>query len=124
MSKDVPSTLSFSQFVGYSQDSRLPAEFDVTALLQPGRKNMLAVQVTQRPTGGTVECWDLHALSWRGCTGAVVLAVLTEPCATVEERVGHLPQPGHGLPNPCCTPAAHPLCSSLPLSECCLPLGR
>ena len=36
------------QFVGYSQDSRLPAEFDVTHLLRPdgdSGTNVLAVQV-------------------------------------------------------------------------------
>ena len=32
------------QQVGYSQDSRLPAEFDITALVQPGR-NVLSAQV-------------------------------------------------------------------------------
>ena len=32
------------QFVGYSQDSRLPADFDVTELLRPGGENVLAVQ--------------------------------------------------------------------------------
>ena len=36
------------QRVGYSQDSCLPAEFDVGRLLQPGA-NVLAVQVTDRP---------------------------------------------------------------------------
>lgn len=30
--------------LGYSQDSRLPAEFDVTGAVQPGT-NLLAVQV-------------------------------------------------------------------------------
>ena len=32
------------EFVGYSQDSCLPAEFDVTAVLRPGT-NVVAVQV-------------------------------------------------------------------------------
>lgn len=34
------------QFVGYSQDSRLPAEFDVSQLIRPGSSNVLALQVT------------------------------------------------------------------------------
>ena len=40
-----PPCLAPPQFVGYSQDSRLPAEFDVTAALRPGEENVLAVQV-------------------------------------------------------------------------------
>jgi len=36
-------------WVGYSQDSCLPAEFDVTKLLQPG-VNTLAVQASMRST--------------------------------------------------------------------------
>jgi beta-galactosidase/beta-glucuronidase len=35
------------QLLGYSQDSRLPAEFDATAALRSG-ENSLAVQVRQR----------------------------------------------------------------------------
>ena len=43
-----PTALPCLQFVGYSQDSRLPAEFDVTHLLRPhgdNGTNVLAVQV-------------------------------------------------------------------------------
>ena len=36
------------QFLGYSQDSRLPAEFDATAAVQP-RGNVLAVQASRAP---------------------------------------------------------------------------
>ena len=36
------------ELVGYSQDSCLPAEFDVTSLLQDG-DNVLAVQVRRAP---------------------------------------------------------------------------
>ncbi len=49
------------QFVGYSQDSRLPAEFDVTTLLQPGERNVLAVQVKGRPPMAA-ERWARPAL--------------------------------------------------------------
>lgn len=34
------------QLLGYSQDSCLPAEFEITNLLRPGR-NLLSVQVSQ-----------------------------------------------------------------------------
>ena len=37
--------------LGYSQDSRLPAEFDASGVLRPGR-NTLAVQVGGRSAGG------------------------------------------------------------------------
>lgn len=40
------------QFVGYSQDSRLPAEFDVSDLLQPGGDNVLAVKASGRGAPG------------------------------------------------------------------------
>ncbi|KAL4457400.1 hypothetical protein ABPG75_012265 [Micractinium tetrahymenae] len=51
------------QFVGYSQDSRLPAEFDVTALLQPGQQNVLAVQVMKWSDGSYLEDQDMWWLS-------------------------------------------------------------
>lgn len=53
------------QFVGYSQDSRLPAEFDVTAVLRPGGDNVLAVQV-----GDTVPAFSVLS------AGAVAAASL------------------------------------------------
>lgn len=48
--------------VGYSQDSRLPAEFDVTGLLVPG-KNALAVQVMKWSDGTYLEDQDMWWLS-------------------------------------------------------------
>ncbi len=49
-------------FVGYSQGSRLPSEFDVTALLQPG-ENLLAVRVYQWCDGTYLEDQDMWWLS-------------------------------------------------------------
>ena len=48
--------------VGYSQDSRLPAEFDVSAVLVPGR-NVLAVQVLKWSDGTYLEDQDMWRLS-------------------------------------------------------------
>ena len=53
------------QFVGYSQDSRLPAEFDITALLNTttGEKNVVAVQVMKWSDGSYLEDQDMWRLS-------------------------------------------------------------
>ena len=50
------------QSVGYSQDSRLPAEFDITPHLQPG-KNRLAVEVYKFCDGSYLEDQDFWRLS-------------------------------------------------------------
>lgn len=47
---------------GYSEDSRLPAEFDVTALLRPGR-NLLAVEVYRYSDASYLEDQDFWRLS-------------------------------------------------------------
>lgn len=48
--------------LGYSQDSRLPAEFDITAYLQPG-ENILAVAVYRWSDGSYLEDQDFWRLS-------------------------------------------------------------
>jgi beta-galactosidase/beta-glucuronidase len=48
--------------VGYSQDSRLPAEFDVTPHLRPG-ENVLAVRVVRWSDGSYLEDQDFWRLS-------------------------------------------------------------
>lgn len=45
------------QFVGYSEDSRLPAEFDITKYLKKG-KNTLAVEVYRYSDGSYLEAQD------------------------------------------------------------------
>jgi beta-galactosidase len=50
------------QMVGYSQDSRLPAEFNLTAYLHPG-ENLLAVQVYRWSDGSYLEDQDMWFLS-------------------------------------------------------------
>ncbi|MGA0845407.1 MAG: sugar-binding domain-containing protein, partial [Luteolibacter sp.] len=48
--------------VGYSQDSRTPAEFEISSYLQPGN-NTLAVQVFQHSDGSYLEDQDMWRLS-------------------------------------------------------------
>ncbi|NLF00299.1 MAG: DUF4981 domain-containing protein, partial [Anaerolineales bacterium] len=50
------------RLVGYSEDSRVPAEFDVTDVLQSG-DNLLAVQVYRWSTGSYLEDQDFWRLS-------------------------------------------------------------
>jgi beta-galactosidase len=50
------------QIVGYSQDSRLPAEFDVTPYVRAGQ-NTLAVQVMRYSDGSYLEDQDMWLLS-------------------------------------------------------------
>ena len=58
-----PSTSgSTAQMVGYSQDSRLPAEFNITRTLQPG-ENTLAVRVYRWSDGSYLEDQDFWRLS-------------------------------------------------------------
>ena len=48
--------------VGYSQGSKLPAEFDLTSFLRPG-KNTIAVEVYRWSDGSYLECQDFWRLS-------------------------------------------------------------
>jgi len=48
--------------VGYSEDSRTPAEFDLTSLLKPGT-NLLAARVYQNSDGSYLEDQDMWRLS-------------------------------------------------------------
>lgn len=50
------------QWIGYSQDSRLPAEFDLTKALQPGQ-NRLAVMVLRWSDGSYLEDQDMWRMS-------------------------------------------------------------
>ncbi len=49
--------------VGYSQDSKLAAEFDITDFVKPGQNNRLAVQVFRWSDGSYVEDQDMWRLS-------------------------------------------------------------
>lgn len=50
------------RFVGYSEDSKMGAEFDITPYLKPG-KNVFAMQVDRWCDGSYLECQDFWRLS-------------------------------------------------------------
>jgi beta-galactosidase len=68
------------QEVGYSQDSRLPAEFEITAAVQPG-ENTLAVQVMRYCDGTYLECQDMWRMS--GIQRSVIL--YSKPAVCLED---------------------------------------
>lgn len=49
-------------FIGYNQDSKTPAEFNITAYLQPG-ENCVAVEVYRWSDASYLECQDMWRLS-------------------------------------------------------------
>ena len=49
--------------VGYSEDSKLPAEFDITPYVRFGEENLLAFQVFRWVDGTYLECQDFWRLS-------------------------------------------------------------
>ena len=50
------------QKVGYSQDSKLPAEFNITSYLKKG-KNLIAIEVYRWSDGSYLECQDFWRIS-------------------------------------------------------------
>ena len=70
--------------VGYSQDSRLPAEFDVTSFVQPG-ENTIAVQVMRYCDGSYLEDQDMWLLS--GIQRDVIL--YSKPKVSIQDYFVH-----------------------------------
>lgn len=54
------------KFVGYSEDSKLEAEFDITKYLKPGQKNLIAFQVFRWCDGTYLEDQDFFRYSGVG----------------------------------------------------------
>ena len=50
-------------FVGYSEDSKLEAEFDITRYVKPGRENLIAMQIFRWCDGTYLEDQDFFRLS-------------------------------------------------------------
>lgn len=50
------------KYIGYSQGSKLPAEFNVTAAAKPG-KNKIAIQIFRWTDGSYLECQDFWRIS-------------------------------------------------------------
>ena len=59
------------QFVGYSEDSKTPAEFDITPYINIGKTNKLALEVYRFSDGSYLEAQDFWRMS--GITRDVVL---------------------------------------------------
>ncbi len=51
------------QFVGYSEDSYLPSEFNITKYLNKSGKNFIAVQIYRFTSGSFLECQDFWRFS-------------------------------------------------------------
>ena len=51
------------QFVGYSEDSKTPAEFDITPYINYGEKNLLALEVYRFSDGSYLEAQDFWRMS-------------------------------------------------------------
>ena len=51
------------KFVGYSEDSKVSAEFDLTKYLKPGQKNLIAMQVMRWCDGSYLEDQDFWKLT-------------------------------------------------------------
>ncbi len=51
------------RYVGYSEDSKLPAEFDLTPHLEVGKDNLIAMQIQRWSTGTYLEAQDMWRLS-------------------------------------------------------------
>lgn len=54
------------RYVGYSEDSKLEAEFDLTPYLKPGQKNLIAFQVFRWCDGSYLEDQDFFRYSGVG----------------------------------------------------------
>lgn len=69
------------KFVGYSEDSKLACEFDLTPFLVPGKENLIAFQVFRWCDGTYLECQDF----WRLCGVGRDCYLYTRPVKHIED---------------------------------------
>ena len=69
------------EFVGYSEDSKVAAEFDLTKYLQTGKKNLIALQIMRWCDGSYLEDQDF----WRFTGLARDIYLYSRPVAHVED---------------------------------------
>jgi len=50
-------------YIGYSEGSKLPSEFDITQSVKPGEKNIVALRVLRWSTASYLECQDFWRIS-------------------------------------------------------------
>ena len=80
------------QYVGYSEDAKVAAEFDVTKYLKPGQENLIALQVMRWCDGSYLEDQDF----WRLCGLARETYLYSRPKAHIEDLFVHADlQPGY-----------------------------
>ena len=60
------------KFVGYSEDSKLEAEFNLTSYLKPGQKNLIAFQVS---AGATAVIWKIRTSSGIMVLHAIAISI-------------------------------------------------
>ena len=84
------------KYVGYSEDSKVAAEFDITPFVQPGRQNLIALQIMRWCDGSYLEDQDF----WRLCGLARECYLYARPQAHIRDLFVHADlQPGyrHGV---------------------------
>ena len=73
------------QYVGYSEDAKVAAEFDVTKFVRPGEDNLVALQVMRWCDGSYLEDQDF----WRLCGLARETYLYSRPQTHVEDLFVH-----------------------------------
>ena len=69
------------EYIGYSEDSKVAAEFDVTSAIKPGEKNLIAMKVMRWCDGSYLEDQDF----WRLCGIARETYLYSRNAAHVED---------------------------------------
>lgn len=69
------------KYVGYSEDSKVAAEFDVTKFLVPGKENLIAMQIMRWCDGS----WNEDQDFWRLCGIARECYLYARPQAHIED---------------------------------------
>ncbi|MCQ2235673.1 MAG: DUF4981 domain-containing protein [Bacteroidales bacterium] len=69
------------QYVGYSEDSKVAAEFDITPYVKPGESNLIAMQIMRWCDGSYLEDQDF----WRLCGIAREVYLYSRPQVHIED---------------------------------------
>ena len=69
------------QYVGYSEDSKVAAEFDITKFITPGKENLIAMQIMRWCDGS----WNEDQDFWRLCGIARECYLYARPQAHIED---------------------------------------
>lgn len=69
------------KFAGYSEDSKVAAEFDITKLIVPGKENLIAMQIMRWCDGSYLEDQDF----WRFCGIAREAYLYSRPQSHIED---------------------------------------